>query len=128
MQLSSLSRFFLFALPLFLIISGCDTVGEVPAVNNNAGATLSSDSISIVVTPSPAEVGETVSLSLELPPSYDVGDAVPEWTSEDGTLLGVGRSVEHVFREPGEYGVSVSGLPDELIVKRAVPIVRDRAE
>jgi hypothetical protein len=123
MHLAPLSRLSLFAIPLLLFITGCDTVGETSASNGTTSysSTYSpSGLVTIAVAPSQPIAGEELTLSLDMPSSYNPAESnipaesKPVWTTEDGTLLlGRGHLVEYTFREPGEYNVTVSNLPGD---------------
>lgn len=125
MHATSLFRSALLALPLLFFMAACDTVGDTPVIDSataSSGTSPSPSEVTIAVTPSSPQAGEGVSLTLDIPSDYDMGDATPAWTLETGESLGTGLSVEHVFDAPGEYGVSVTGLPDVVSVERVVSV------
>lgn len=125
MNLASFSRFFLFALPLFLFAAACDTVGEADALSDPSDATASPsvDALSIEMTPSPAVVGEEVTFSLTGVSDQDFDGTFLTWTTADDELLGTGPTVTHVFDTPGGYSITVEGLPEtlerDIVVKEA---------
>jgi hypothetical protein len=109
-------------------MAACDTVGDAPVIDSNAlssGASAPSE-YTISVVPTTPQAGEDVSLTLEVPSGYDMSGATPTWTLESGESLGTGMSVEHAFDAAGEYGVSVSGLPDAVNVQRVVSVVGEQ--
>jgi hypothetical protein len=133
MHLASLSRLFLFAIPLLLLVIGCDTVGETSAsagVSSNANTDSPSGFVTITVAPSQPLAGEELTLTLDAPSSHDPADSTPVWTAEDGALLlGTGHSIEYTFREPGEYNVTVSNLPgDQTEAARSVYVHAEPAD
>jgi hypothetical protein len=128
MHATSLFRNALLALPLLFFLAACDTVGDTPVIDSataSSGMSPSPGEVTIAVTPSSPQAGESVSLTLDIPSDYDMGDATPAWTLETGESLGTGLSVEHVFDTPGEYGVSVTGLPDVVNVERVVSVASE---
>ena len=125
MNLASFSRFFLFALPLFVFAAACDTVGEadVPNASSDAVTSPSVDALTIEMTPSPAVVGEDVTFSLSGVSDPDLDGTMPIWTTGD-ELLGTGPTVEHVFDTAGPYTVTVrvEGLPETLERERDIVV------
>jgi len=128
MHLAPLFRSSLLVVPLLFVMAACDTVGDAPIIDAamSADAPASSSDVTITVTPSSPQAGEAVSLTLEVPSSYDMDGVTPIWRLESGESVGYGVSVEHVFDDAGEYGVSVTGLPDAVNVERVVSVVGEQ--
>jgi hypothetical protein len=131
MHLASLSRISLFAIPLLLFITGCDTVGET-AVGDGTTSYSSTNSpsglVTINVAPSQPVVGEKLTLTLDMPSSHDLNDAKPVWTTEDpDLLLGRGHFVEHTFREQGEYYVTAFFPVDSTEITQPVYVAPGQA-
>lgn len=129
MHVTPLSRLSLFVLPLLFLVAACDTVGDTPTVDSattSSGPPSLASDVTIAITPSSPQAGEEVSLTLDVPSGYDLGDATPAWTLETGESLGTGLSVDYVFDAAGEYGVAVTGLPDEVRVERDVLVTGEQ--
>jgi hypothetical protein len=105
-------------------------VGEasVSSTTDNATAPASApDDFSIVASHSPAVIGQQVHLNLEVPDSFEAGDAL-EWTTEGGDHLGEGLSITHTFTTPGLLPVVVSGLPEQPDVESVVRVVNTHGD